>query len=44
MLLQQVIDCFDSDQGTDSMGVLLLYHDRIQQMWQQQHLEPLVKQ
>jgi len=35
-LLQQLIDCFDSDQGTDSMGVPLLDHDRIQQMWKQQ--------
>ena len=35
-LLHELIACFDSDDGKDSLGVPLLDHDRIQLMWEQQ--------
>lgn len=35
-LLEELISCLDSDQGKDTMGVPLLNHDLIQQMWKQQ--------
>ena len=35
-MLQEIITCFDSDQGKDSLGVPLLNHDRIQAMGDQQ--------
>ena len=35
-LPQQLIACFDSEEGKDTMGVPLLDHERIQRTWDQQ--------